>query len=84
MPDQGEHPVNDSLLELIHAWCQRRDLVLLSAVLPAFTANNGLTDGWAAVMQGLRTIEASAQLPADESREVARILALVEKMVFRS
>lgn len=84
MSDQAEHPVNGSLLGLIDAWCERRDLVLLSAVLPAFTTNNGLTDGWAAVLEALRTITASGRLSADESREVARILALVEKMVFRS
>jgi hypothetical protein len=84
--DAEEHPVNGPLERLIDAWCERRDLRPLAILLPAYTSNNGLTDGWAGLMDALRTLRAVGprRLPEDEQFEVERILQLVEKMVYRT
>jgi hypothetical protein len=56
----------------------------LAVVLPAYTSNNGLTDGWADVMEALRTLRGSRHLPEGEHREVEELVVLVERMVYRS
>jgi hypothetical protein len=56
----------------------------LAVLLPAYTSNNGLTDGWADVMEALRTLRASRHLPEDEHRVIEDLVVLVEQMVYRS
>jgi hypothetical protein len=52
-------------------------------ILPAYTSNSGLTDGWAGVMEALRDLRASRLLPEAEQAEVERLVPLVERMVYR-
>ena len=52
--------------------------------LPAYVYNFGLTDGWADLMDALRTLRASKSLRDDEQREIERVLQLVEKAVYRT
>ena len=78
------HPVNDPLDHLIDSWCERRHLRPLAILLPAYTSNNGLTDGWAGVMEALRTLRRNRQLPNDELAEVEQLVVVVEGMVYRS
>jgi hypothetical protein len=80
----AEHPVNAPLARLIDAWCERRALGPLAVLLPAYTSNNGLTDGWAGVMEALRTLRGSRRLPDEERDEVGRLVVLVENMVNRT
>jgi len=37
---------NQVVEELVDSWCERRELRPLAYVLPAWTGNNGLADGW--------------------------------------
>ena len=80
MPD---HPVNGPLNALIETWCDRRDLRPLALLLPAYTANAGLTDDWARVLEALYDLRARGRLPEQERSEVERIIPLVERMVYR-
>ena len=80
----GEHPVNGPLSRLIDAWCERRALSPLAVLLPAYTSNNGLTDGWTDVMEALRTLRGAGRLPDGEQQEVERLVVLVERMVYRT
>ena len=84
MVTEGEHPVNGPLARLIDAWCERRELGALAVLLPAYTSNNGLTDGWAGVMDALHTLRGSRRLPGDELRQIDVLTVLVERMVYRS
>lgn len=84
MPSVGEHPVNGPLNALIEAWCDRRDFRPLALLLPAYTANAGLTDDWARVLESLYDLRARGRLPEAESAEIERIIPLVERMVYRS
>ena len=83
MTSADEHPVDGPLSRLIEAWCDRRALGPLAVLLPAYLSNNGPTDGWADVMDALRRLRATRQLPAEEQAEVERLVALVERMVYR-
>ena len=84
MMSDEEHPVNGPLDRLIDRWCERRDLGPLAVLLPAYTSNNGLTDGWAGVMEALRTLRGSRRLPDDEHAEIERLVVIVERMVYRT
>jgi hypothetical protein len=77
---------NDVLADvsgLIDAWCDRRELRALARLLPAWLANDGLTDGWAGVLDALRTICADGSLPGDEAIVVDRCIVAVESAVYR-
>jgi hypothetical protein len=82
--EPDEHPVNGPLTRLIEAWCDRRDLCHLALLLPAFTSNNGLTDGWAGVMEALYDLRATRRLPAEEQAEIERLVPIVERGVYRT
>lgn len=82
--EEPEHPVNGPLSRLIDAWCARRDLGHLAAVLPAYISNSGLTDGWALVMDALYVVRGSRSLPVDEQAVVERLVVLVERAVYRT
>ena len=79
-----EHPVNGQLARLVDGWCERRELGALAVLLPAYTSNNGLTDGWAGVMEALRTLRGSRRLPLEELHQIDELTVIVERMVYRS
>jgi hypothetical protein len=79
-----DHPVNGPLNALIETWCDRRDLRPLALLLPAYTANAGLTDDWARVLEALYDLRATGRLPNEESAEVERIIPMVEQMVYHT
>jgi hypothetical protein len=82
--DDEEHPVYGPLSRMVDAWCERRDLGHLAALLPAYVYNFGLTDGWAELAEALRTIRAQRNLPDDEQAEIERLVVLVERVVYRT
>lgn len=84
MTADGEHPVNGPLAHLVDGWCDQRALGPLSVLLPAYTSNNGLTDGWAEVMEALRTLRGARHLPDYEHRQIEDLIVLIERMVYRS
>ena len=84
MSDAAEHPVNAPIARLVDAWCGRRDLGPLAMLLPAYVSNNGLTDGWAELLDALHTVRGSRRLPFTEHAEIERLVVLVEGMVYRT
>ena len=87
MNDPPIHPgqeINYSLRLLIDSWCDRRELGALANVLPAFLANNRLTDGWGELMEALRLERALRRLPDHEQDEVERLVVSLERMVYRT
>jgi hypothetical protein len=80
----GEIDVLNEVSRLIDAWCDRRELKLLATLLPSWLSNNGLTDGWADVLDALRALRASRALPQDEADTIERLIGAVERVVYRS
>lgn len=46
----------DRLKELVEVWCDRRALRPLARVLPAYTAFNGMTEGWGTLLAALKNV----------------------------
>lgn len=80
----AEDDVNATLARLIDAWCDRREVGALSTLLPAYTSNNGLTDGWADVMHALKRLRGRRDLPEDERAAISRLTVAVERAVYRT
>ena len=58
---------NQIISDHVDDWCDRRELRALSYVLPAWTGNNGLTDGWSQLRDDLKHAYAMCtDLPAEE------------------
>jgi hypothetical protein len=77
---ENQRPPFDVVDRLIDHWCERREYGALATLLPAYTAFNGLTDGWVDLYQALRSTKAYAhgRLPEVEERdldEAAKIAA---------
>ena len=83
MQDDAEHPIYGPLRVLVDRWCERRDLGALATLLPAYLSNNGLTDGWAELLEALRRLRHSYPLPDDELDVIHRLVVDVEGMVYR-
>ena len=62
-----ENDVNAEIRQLVDRWCDRRELRALASLLPAWLANNGLTDGWSELRDALKhTYAMCNHLPPDE------------------
>lgn len=62
---------NKVIEQLINDWCSRRELRALSDLLPAWLANNGLTDGWHELRNALRTTLANGRDSLPEAEQAA-------------
>ena len=67
-----EFDVNSAIERLVGNWCDRREYGPLAAVLPAWTANNGLTDGWGALRDALRQAYSMGNHLAVDERDVLK------------
>jgi len=56
----------------------------LAVLLPAYTSNNGLTDGWGELWQALRTARTMSQLPDAELAVLDEVTRQVDRIVHRS
>jgi hypothetical protein len=83
MTIEQDDPVYGPLRRLIDAWCDRRELGVLAGILPAYTSNFGLTEGWGALMDALRILRTNPRLTAAEKDEVERLVPLVEHILYR-
>ncbi len=63
--------VLDPIEALIARWEARGNSVVV--VLPAWRANDGLTDGWDKVLAALRIVTSRAALPDDEMATLAMV-----------
>src|SRR5262249_34762073 len=72
-----------AMRNLIDAWCIRRCLKALSRVLPAYTAYDGLSDGWNALYDALRNVRAFAQdeLTAAELETVSVLIGMAHNAI---
>ena len=81
MPVMGNAEFFDALKILINAWCDRRALLPLAQVLPAYTAFNGMTDGWGEMLKALKNVRAFCrdELAEPEIAAVADLIRAVEQ-----
>lgn len=79
----GDYPIDEQVQELVDRWCDRRDLRSLRIILSGWPRVSGLTDEWAQLMEALRSLRADRRLPHDEHQVVERLVAEVERIVYR-
>ena len=73
---------NDVIESLVDAWCERRELRALSYVLPAWTANNGLTDGWTLLRNDLKhAYVMCTELPRDERDKLKQAFIAIDAAI---
>jgi hypothetical protein len=71
---------NPEIRELVDRWCERRELAALASLLPAWLANNGLTDGWGELREAVRhTYATCKRLPQDELDTLKVIIATIDQ-----
>ena len=69
----ANNPMGD-IRSLVERWCDRRQYNALAIILPAWTSNNGLTDGWSTLRDDLKHAYAMCtDLPDDERDELKGI-----------
>ena len=74
-----EIDVNAEIRQLVDRWCDRRELGALASLLPAWLANNGLTDGWAILHDALKhTYAAGRDLPPDERDALKKLYVTID------
>lgn len=74
-----------ALRSLIDSWCERRRLKALSRILPAYLGLDGLTDGWAGLLDALRNVRplAKDELAEAEMETVGDVLTAASKAIYR-
>lgn len=73
------------LRQLIDRWCERRALRPLRVILQCYPLASGLTDEWALLATGLKTIRVqfANDLVAEELDQVIELQQLAESVVYR-
>jgi hypothetical protein len=70
---------NQIISDLVDVWCDRRELRPLSYVLPAWTGNNGLTDGWSQLRDDLKHAYAMCtDLPSEERGKLKQAYVAID------
>jgi hypothetical protein len=85
MPDGSNNEFFETLRNLIGAWCDKRSLRPLSRILGPYLSFNGLTDGWAELAMGLKSIRAQDRdiLTAEEMATINDLIRSTDKTVYR-
>jgi hypothetical protein len=73
------------LRQIIDGWCERRALRPLRVILQCYPLVSGLTDEWASLAMGLKTIrfQFANDLVAKELDQVIELQHLAESVVYR-
>ena len=58
------------LRSLVDGWCDRRCLVPLATLLPAYTSFNGSNDGWGELLRALKALTLSQDQMLPGEREI--------------
>ena len=76
---------NEELSALVNAWCDRRAIGPLRVILACYPIVNNLTDDWASLAAGLKTIRVQhgSDLERSETDAVVRLQHLAESVVDR-
>jgi len=70
---------NEIIRRLVEGWCERKEYGPLASVLPAWLANNGLTDGWAMLHDALKTAYGvHRNLPPDEKDALKQAYIVID------
>ena len=83
MSDAWRDDVLSPVEDLLQRWTNRGDEHLVNTVLPAWRSNAGLTDGWADVLDALRSVLAAKELPPDEAATLGRVADRIERAILR-
>jgi hypothetical protein len=70
--------------QLIELWCNRREYVPLAIVLPAWTSNNGLTDGWETLHDALKHAYAMCRDLPDAERDALKSAYIAIEVALRN
>jgi hypothetical protein len=79
---------NDEFFEaikaLVEGWCDKRSLRPLSRVLGLYLSFNGLTDAWAELAEGLKSVRAQdrEQLTAEERATLDDLIRATDKAIY--
>jgi hypothetical protein len=86
MPYKSNDEFFEALKGLIDGWCDKRSLSPLSHVLGPYLGFNGLTDGWAELALGLKSIRAQDRdkLTAEEVAIVDDLIRATDKAIYAS
>ena len=81
----ASHPL-DAVRDLVGAWCDRRCLKALRAVLAGYPLSSPFTDGWGDLLKALQDVRAFAQdeLTEAERGTVDECIRMVERRVYRT
>ena len=71
MTTEWQRSVLDPVEGLIGRWEERGETEAVAALLPAWRANSGLTDGWQDVLAAMRAVSQRVTLPGDEAETLA-------------
>jgi hypothetical protein len=74
---------DSDMADLVDAWCERRQLKLLSIILRVYPRVSGLTDEWAEIASALKTIRSQHlnQLEVDELNKVTDLQQYAESLL---
>ena len=64
--------------QLIDRWTAEGNHAALDALMPAWRANSGLTDGWHDALAALRALPDHVALTTEETTTVSRVAARIE------
>jgi hypothetical protein len=84
MPYESNDEFLQALGKLISVWCDKRSLRPLSRVLNAYLDFNGLTDGWAELATGLKSIRAQDRdmLTAEEMATIDELIRATDTAIY--
>lgn len=85
MPKIDINNFDSELGKLVDAWCERRQLRLLRAILQVYPRVSGLTDEWSDMAVALKTIRIQhhSLLASGELDRVVELLHFAEGIAFR-
>jgi hypothetical protein len=75
----------EALSGLINNWCDKRCLRPLSRVLGPYLSFNGMTDGWAELATGLKSVRAQDHdtLTTEETATINDLIRATDKAIYR-
>jgi len=84
MPYGSNSEFFEALGSLINGWCDKRSLRPLSRVLGPYLSFNGLTDGWAELAIGLKSVRAqdSEMLTAEEMVAINDLIRATDQAIY--
>jgi type VI protein secretion system component VasF len=85
MSYQSNDQFFQALRAVIDGWCEHRNLVALSHILPAYLGFNGLTDGWGELDKALRNLRSACydDLTTQEQNTLHDLIAATDSVLYK-